>query len=631
MQENILENEFEDEYEFIEVSQSIKEITDEKIKNNEKVVFIDKIFFKRTVFCAQGRLIGYDDDAKFMVKFTNQTGDISINFNHIDVKDGQFKISINLISAYENAPVATGNYSLEFHEILSPDFFELVSTSSDDVSVTLSTEGNKSFAVCYDQENYYIKTELLSTYEKAYVSPDYEIDYNFYKDNDVHWKLQRSAMNYFRAFSSYNVDSCLFDLRIGYKAPNNMPVPYWEKKRNEKRKKKALKQRDVSLYGNRIIFNFFLRFARRKGNVILFSSGSRAKIGGNEEFVYKRMIERGMKKTHKFLFDFKPTITEKMPFFKKISFLYKLAVADIIIIDDYYPDIYTLDFPEYKKVVQVWHACGAFKAVGLERLGKPGAPAFNTRVHKCYTHVPVSSYHSALHHAECFGLDEKCFYPTGVPRTDIFFDPEYKKNIMAQLAQEFPMSVGKSKVYLYAPTFRGNGANSAHFPYEKIDLEAWGEFCIETNSLFVIKMHPFVKQLIRIPEKYQDYIIDATSYREVNDILFMIDVLITDYSSIIYEFSLLKRPMLFYAFDKEEYVATRDFYEEFEKIVPGKIVGTSQELLESVKNEDFEFEKMDYFIKKNFTHTDGKSTDRFIDHIILDEAYDLDIDYSTIF
>ena len=89
---------------------------------------------------------------------------------------------------------------------------------------------------------------------------------------------------------------------------------------------------------------------------------------------------------------------------------------------------------------------------------------------------------------------------------------------------------------------------------------------------------------------------------EVNDILFIVDVLITDYSSIIYEMSLLKKPMLFFAFDQKYYEATRDFYEPYEELVPGKIVHDFDELMTALRDKDYEFEKMEGFIKKNFKY-----------------------------
>ncbi len=73
--------------------------------------------------------------------------------------------------------------------------------------------------------------------------------------------------------------------------------------------------------------------------------------------------------------------------------------------------------------------------------------------------------------------------------------------------------------------------------------------------------------------------------------------------------------MLFYAFDLESYITDRGFYEPYEKIVPGKIVSNIQELIKALENEDFESEKLDGFIKRNFTHIDGKSTDRVIELI----------------
>ena len=334
------------------------------------------------------------------------------------------------------------------------------------------------------------------------------------------------------------------------------------------------------------------------------------------------MVERGLDSKFKFRFDFKASISVNRSIPAMIRFAYYLATSDIILVDDYYPDIYFVDYPKHIKILQVWHACGAFKSVGFERLGKSGAPAFNTKIHKCYTHVPVSSYHSALHNAEGFAIDIKKFYPVGIPRTDIFFDEEYKKKTRAEMLEVFSECKEAKTVYMYAPTFRGDNANNAYFPFDRLDFESWGKFLEETDSVLIVKLHPFVKRKVEIPEQYKHRILDASSYREVNDILFIVDVLITDYSSIIYEMSLLKKPMLFFAFDQKHYEATRDFYEPYEDLVPGKIVHNFDDLMTALRNKDYEFEKMDGFIKKNFTYTDGKSTDRVIDQLILGQIPD---------
>ena len=100
--------------------------------------------------------------------------------------------------------------------------------------------------------------------------------------------------------------------------------------------------------------------------------------------------------------------------------------------------------------------------------------------------------------------------------------------------------------------------------------------------------------------------------------LFVTDLLITDYSSVIFEASLLNIPMLFYAYDLDEYISSRDFYYEFKGFVPGKIVCSADELINSIKEKDFEAEKINDFKNKFFDSLDGKSSKRIADKILND-------------
>jgi CDP-ribitol ribitolphosphotransferase len=74
--------------------------------------------------------------------------------------------------------------------------------------------------------------------------------------------------------------------------------------------------------------------------------------------------------------------------------------------------------------------------------------------------------------------------------------------------------------------------------------------------------------------------------------------------------------MLFYAYDLDEYVAGRDFYEPYEEFVPGRIVRTFPELLDAIRREDYEIEKVAAFADRHFEHRDGRSTDRVVDLIL---------------
>lgn len=352
------------------------------------------------------------------------------------------------------------------------------------------------------------------------------------------------------------------------------------------------------------------------GNVILFTSDSRAELSGNMELVYKRMCERGLDKQFKIKMMFRESVKTYRSFTDKFKMPFILGRSDIIIVDDYNPTIELVKYRPHVKIIQLWHACGAFKTVGFSRLGKVGGPAVASSVHRHYTHAIASSDHVARFYAEAFGIDEARVYPTGVPRTDIFFDPEYKVAIREKMKRVFPIINGK-KVILFAPTFRGNGAKSANYPFGKINMHALADYCRKTDSVVIFKMHPFVTTPIFIPKEFSDIMIDETESREINDFLFVTDLLITDYSSVIYEASTLNIPMLFYAFDLESYIASRDFYEPFETFVPGKIVKTSGEMMKALETGDFEHEKVAPFRDRNFEYQDGGSTDRVIDWLIL--------------
>jgi len=255
--------------------------------------------------------------------------------------------------------------------------------------------------------------------------------------------------------------------------------------------------------------------------------------------------------------------------------------------------------------------------VGYSRIGKPGGPSPFSAAHKNYTAAIVSSAHDVPFYAEAFGLPDERVKPTGIPRMDLFFDEEFKAATCELVHEAVPMTRGK-KVILFAPTFRGNGPSSAYYDYDMLDLAAFYRLCEELDAVCVFKMHPFVIEPLVIPEEFADRFIDATDSREINDFLVRADLVITDYSSLVFEYSTLNRPMLFFAYDLEEYISTRDFYEEFTEFVPGKIVRTFDELLDAVRSGDFEWEKVEPFAHTHLGHLDGGSTDRVIDQLILD-------------
>lgn len=568
-------------------------------------IIVDDLHFARVLLHVSGHItedVGELSKASIYIR-DSYHGKLKPSHLDFDRKNRKFHIVYHILGANNSYPIETGDYYLR-----------------------LKNKGEKYYS--------YLDAHLRNCEKDGrlmYIPTEEEKESGDFDAKPYRFTFSRNTAKHgkeiFNMFAMMDLDEDTLYFRVFYQPQlEDMGIIY-----NAKQRFKTWKENTRKAFNpfkeNLLIKKFNKYEEKRKAKraagakpTILFASGSRASLSGNEEFIYNRMKERGLLDNYNIEFNFKENINDRYGARGSVKFTKQLAMSDIIMIDDFLPFVYKFDYPEDVKFVQVWHACGAFKSLGFEREGKPGAPKTNTRVHKCYTHMPVSSVHSGRHHAEAFGLPEKVFLPIGIPRTDIFFDEEYKKNMVAKLHKQFPVLDQRKKVYLYAPTFRGNNAVDARFPMERIDWKKWGAFLKERNELLLIKMHPFVKKPVPILEEYKDYMLDLSEYREVNDILFISDVMITDYSSVMYEFSLLRRPMYFYAFDQRMYENSRDFYEPYEDTVPSTsvIVKTFPALMHALENtDDYDYDALDRFVKKNFTYTDGKSTDRFIDEIIL--------------
>src|SRR5699024_8783809 len=144
--------------------------------------------------------------------------------------------------------------------------------------------------------------------------------------------------------------------------------------------------------------------------------------------------------------------------------------------------------------------------------------------------------------------------------------------------------------------------------------------------VFLFKIHPFVKNKLTIPYEYKDFFYDLSEFREINDLLLVTDVLITDYSSVCFEFALLNKPVLFFAFDVERYIQERDFYYDFFDFIPGPLIRTTSEIVDHVKNNKFDEERMKSFVDYFFGDTLGKASKNVVDEVIIPSLEDHDVE-----
>lgn len=365
-----------------------------------------------------------------------------------------------------------------------------------------------------------------------------------------------------------------------------------------------------------LLISVLYRLPKRQP-MIVFTSDSRMSLGGNLKLVHDRLVERGLDRANRIEMILKPSIRTRRTARDRIRLVWLLARARVIVLEDYQPAIYNLPRRPEQRIIQLWHAWGAFKTVGYSRIGKPGGPSPYSRVHKNYTYATASSTHEVPFYAEAFGLPEERVIPTGTPTMDDFLDQSLQATRRQRAYEAVPAARDRT-VILLAPTFRGGGARRAHYPVDLIDVDAAYTLCEQRNATLLIRMHPFVRDRVEIPPEYRDRLVDASDLPvETNDLLLIADLLVTDYSSLVFEYSTLGRPMLFFSYDLEEYVATRDFYEPYESFVPGRIVRTFDELVDAIGRDDYQAEKVAPFAARHMPAGAGSATDRIIDQLIL--------------
>ena len=349
---------------------------------------------------------------------------------------------------------------------------------------------------------------------------------------------------------------------------------------------------------------------------VVYATNRTTQLVDNFKFIDEEMTRQSLPYQRVYLF-------KKMErgFIKRMGYLlhlgkatYYLATSRFFLIDDFYFPVYVVSLRKGTEVVQTWHACGAFKKFGYSILDKEyGANNDYVKyipIHKNYSHVLVSAKEVVPYYAEAFNMDASRIRPLGVPRTDLFFNDRLQQEAKTRLYEMYPMLEGK-RLILYAPTFRGATQADMHMsiPFDLNRVSA----SLNDGTILGLKMHPFVKDLPDLTG-YEN-VVDLSRYPEVNDILLESEVLITDYSSLVFEYALLERPMIFYAHDRQTYAKERDFYYNYEDFIPGPLVETTEDLIQALKNDSFDLARIRTFKAKFFDQADGRATERVVNAI----------------
>ncbi len=255
-----------------------------------------------------------------------------------------------------------------------------------------------------------------------------------------------------------------------------------------------------------------------------------------------------------------------------------------------------------------WHGT-AIKKIGVDAINES---TFRTKDNGRLADVMLAqSRYDVDVYSRAFGVPKENVIVTGFPRNDTLVSGNSPENIV-RLKKEMGFPLNK-KIILYAPTFREydreTGYNVILNP--PLDLKRW-EKEFGSNSILVIRAHIAVAKLMGVEEN--EFIRNFSSYPELNDLLLVTDVLISDYSGILFDYSILERPIICYAYDYDKYNRIRGSYIDIRKELVS--VSNEDELVDSIKNMDVS--SMNETVRKfknKFVEKYGCSAERALDVI----------------
>lgn len=289
-----------------------------------------------------------------------------------------------------------------------------------------------------------------------------------------------------------------------------------------------------------------------------------------------------------------------------------LVSARKLVIDNYFAVLGALPKNKKSETIQVWHANGAIKQFGYEDASNRIRPlADKKRFKKVYdftdSYVVGSKKMQAIFE-QSFEARGKKFLPFGIARTDVFFDNKLMTQKRLEIRRKFDVSESK-KVIVYAPTYRsGELSNELQLDVELLRREH------SEDSVLLIKRHPRLNDSDLLTD--DDFIKIVPNTTALTDFYPAIDVLISDFSSIPFEISLLPtvKKMLFFCYDEKEYELQQGLQQTWRTMLPGPIIATSQLLSEELKNVPY---KADYegYNKTWNTYTTGNAVKQLADYL----------------
>ncbi|WP_310604866.1 CDP-glycerol glycerophosphotransferase family protein [Anaerosporobacter sp.] len=358
---------------------------------------------------------------------------------------------------------------------------------------------------------------------------------------------------------------------------------------------------------------------------IVFGSNLGRNYSGNPKAIYENMVEQGLDNNYRIVWFFEDENMKipgnaRVEKYGRFKYLYYMAVAKVWVFDCRQPQF--LIKKKEVMYIQTWHGT-PLKKLALDMKEVTMAEGKDTEEYKkdFYDNAQTwdyllsqNSYSTAIFR-RAFSF-YKTMVEVGYPRNDILFTGN-KEETITKLKKELGLPLDK-KVILYAPTWRDDEFY-CQGSYKFNPSLAFHMFMenLKNEYVCIVKYHYLIQDSIDW-SNYKGFIYDCDKSYDIANLYLVSDLLITDYSSVMFDYSLLNRPMFFYAYDLEKYKDTlRGFYFDFVADVPGPISLKTEDLIDDILhyNANDYSEKYEQFREKYNHLDDGHASEKVVEII----------------
>ncbi len=391
----------------------------------------------------------------------------------------------------------------------------------------------------------------------------------------------------------------------------------------------AAKIKAFSKRGIRFFTTHFGKFIPIKKKTVLFECFLGQSYGDQPKYIYEEMLSRGMDKQYTLIWAFRknkmnldvPGDCKKVAYLS-LRYLWCVMRCETIVNNSRFP--YFLVTNPKTVFLQTWHGT-PLKRLGLDQ-DEVHMPNTTTEKYKAnivrssrqWDYMLSQNRFSTERFCSAFALKQEQIWEFGYPRNDILSLPDVKKQeIVSHVKQKLGIPADK-RIVMYAPTFRDNDTKQAKYNHTfPFDLNDFANR-LGDDTVLLLRLHYLVSQTVG-KEISSKNIIDASAYPDITELYLIADLLITDYSSVMFDYAITHKPMLFYMYDLASYRdMLRGFYFDLSEL-PGPMVEDYEKMVCFAQNPtSYQAEYAEKYLKfrGKFNYLDdGKAAKRTVDQL----------------